>query len=116
MAREVQRELEQNDALTPLTAPPSLDMQVALDADVNNCFPTIPRQLALDMVAGKASVDYPTTQIKRGDTLPTHPSFRLALPICHLLYGTTGRLTHHFPGRAAEFVKFVEGLSQGCSS
>ena len=91
-------------------------MQVVLEADVRNCFQTTQRQLALDMVAGKASVDYPTTQFKRGDTLPTHPSFRLALPICHLLYGTTGRLTHHFPGREAEFVNFKEGLAQGCPS
>ncbi len=26
------------------------------------------------------------------------------------------QLTHHFPGREAEFVAFVEGLSQGCPS
>ncbi len=64
----------------------------------------------------KASVDYPTTQFKNGNTLPTHPSFLPALVIFHLLYGTPGRLTHHFPGRQAELVNFVEGLAQGCPS
>ena len=114
VAREVMRELEQNDALTPLAAPPSLDLKTLLEADVENCFPTVPRQIVLDMVAGKASIDYPNTPYKAGDALPTHPSFRAALPICHLLYGTSSQLTHHFPGREAEFVEFLDGLSQGC--
>jgi hypothetical protein len=116
VAREVLRELEQNDALTPLAAPPSLDLKTLLEADVENCFPTVPRQIVLDMVAGKASIDYPNTPYKAGDALPTHPSFRAALPICHLLYGTSTQLTHHFPGREAEFVEFLDGLSQGCPS
>ncbi len=79
-------------------------------------FPTIPRQKVLDMVAGKASVDYPNTPYKECNALPTHPSFRAALPLCHLLYGDSTRLTHHFPGREAEYVDFVDGLSQGCPS
>ena len=116
VAREVQRELEQNDALTPLAATPSVDMKALFEADVENCFPTIPRQIVLDMVAGKASTDYPNTPYKKGDALPTHPSFRAALPICHLLYGTSGKPTHHFPGRELESVEFVDGLSQGCPS
>ncbi len=116
VAREVQRELEQNDALTPLTAPPSMDLKTLLEADVENCFPTIPRQLVLDMVSGMASADYPNTPYKKGEALPSHPSFRAALPICHLFYGAPSQLTHHFPGREAEFVDFVEGLSQGCPS
>ncbi len=33
MAREVQRELEKNDALKPLDAPPSMDMKVVLKLD-----------------------------------------------------------------------------------
>jgi hypothetical protein len=82
-----------------------------------HCFPTTPRKLALDMVAGTASIDYSNTPYKKtrkGGVLPTHPTFRLALPICHLLYGA--QLTHHFPDREAEFVVFVEGLAQGCPS
>jgi hypothetical protein len=45
-----------------------------------------------------------------------YPSFRAALPLCHLLYGTSSQLTHHFPGREAEVVQFIDGLSQGCPS
>ena len=116
VAREVRRELEQNDALTPLNAPPSKDMKVMLKMDVVNCFPTMPRQIVLDMVAGKASVDYPNTPYKKGDTLPTHPSFCAALPLAHLLYGSATQLKHHFPGREAEYVDFLDGLSQGCPS
>ena len=116
VAREIRRELEQNDALTPLSAPPSKDMKVMLKMDVVNCFPTMPRQIVLDMVAGKASVDYPNTPYKKGDTLPTHPSFCAALPLAQLLYGSATKLKHHFPGREAEYVEFLDGLSQGCPS
>ncbi len=84
----MQRELEISDALSPLQAPPSLNMMKALfEADVQNCFPTIPRQKVLDMVAGKGSVDYPNTPYKKGKALPTHPSFQAALSRCHFLYG-----------------------------
>ncbi len=102
VAREVQRELGISDALTPLQALPSLDLKTPFEADVQNCFPTIPRQKALDMVADQA--------------LPTHPSFRAALHLCHLLFGKSTRLTHHFSGREAEYVDFVDGLAQGCPS
>ncbi len=91
-------------------------MKVVLQADVQNCFPTTPQQLALDMVDSKAYFDYQSTQYKKGVALPTHPAFLAALPICHLLYGAPSRLTHHFPGREAELVEFVVGLAQGCPS
>jgi hypothetical protein len=52
-------------------------MKVMLQLDVENCFLTILRQIVFDMVAGKASVDYPNTTYKKGDPLPTHPSFVL---------------------------------------
>ncbi len=83
----MQCELEISNALSPLQAPPSLDMKALFEADVQNCFPTIPLQKVLDMVAGKASVDYPNTPYKKGDALPTHPSFQAALHLCHLSYG-----------------------------
>jgi hypothetical protein len=63
-------------------------MKVVLAADVQNIFPTshcIQRQLALDMVASKASVDNHSTQNKKGDALPTHCALFPAPPICHLL-------------------------------
>jgi hypothetical protein len=87
-----------------------------LEADVEICFPTIPRQLVLDMVAGTASADYPNTRYKKGAALASHPSCRAALLVCHLFYGAPSQPTHHFPCREAEFVDFVDGLSQGCPS
>ena len=39
-----------------------------------------------------------------------------ALPLAHLLYGSATQLKHHFPGREAEYVDFLDGLSQGCPS
>jgi hypothetical protein len=54
-----------------------MDLKTLLEADVENCFPTIPRQLVLDMVAGTASADYPNTPLsspyKKGAALPSHP-------------------------------------------
>ncbi len=91
-----------------------MKQKLVLKLDVENCFPTVTRQLVLDMVQGKVSVDCPNTLYKKGDALPTHPSFCDALPLYHLLYGFSTRLKHHFPGREAEFVEFVEGHSQGC--
>ncbi len=81
-----------------------------LKMDVVNCFPTMPRQIVLDMVAGKAYVDYPNTLYKTGDTLPTHPSFCAALPLAHLLYGSATQLKHHFPGRKGMLTFWMDFL------
>ena len=47
------------------------------------------RQLIFDMIHGTASLDYPHTQIKTGDSMPSHPCFKSLLPsrsdsCCHL--------------------------------
>jgi hypothetical protein len=94
----VQRELdlEISNALSPLQAPPSLDMKALFEADIQNYFPTISRQKVLNMVAGISLVQHQWTILilhTRKATLrhavPTHPSFRAALPLCHLLYGAS---------------------------
>jgi hypothetical protein len=40
-----------------------MDLHTLIEADVKNYFPTMPRQISLDMLGGKASMDYdPNTQ------------------------------------------------------
>ena len=54
---------------------------------------------------------YTNTTYKTRAVIPTHPSFRAALPLCHLLYGELTRLTHDFPGSEAQCADFVDGLA-----
>ena len=116
VAREIQRELENHDALTPLTMPPSLDTFVLVQLDIDNCFPNTDRQLAIDMMAGVASKDYVGTAFTKGSQLPSNPVFQSLVPLCHLLYSQPMTLIHHYPGRSLETVEFETGVSQGCTT
>ncbi len=80
VAQEVQLELEQNDALTPLTAPPSVDMKVVL---LLSYYPATPASTdsGYGARAGKAYVDYPIHSVRK-EMLFHLPA---ALPIHDLL-------------------------------
>ena len=68
----------------------------------------------MDMAAARATSDYPNTPYRKGDRLPTHPSFAQILPLLWLLYGGKRELLYHFPGREATLIEFLDGFSQGC--
>ncbi len=54
---------------------------------------------------------YTNTTYKTRAVISTHPSFRAALSLCHLLYGELTRLIHDFPGSEAQCADFVDGLA-----
>ena len=60
-----------------------------LKGDINDFFPSISRQLGFDMFAGKASCDYPHTDIRKGDDMP----------LVIALYGEKTSLVCHHPSR-----------------
>ena len=64
------------------------------------------------MFAGKASCDYPHTDIRKGDDMPTHPALQSLLPLVIALYGEKTSLVCHHPSREIEvaFVPFTTGV------
>ena len=90
----------------------SPDTVVDLKCDITEFFPSCNRQLIFDMIAGVASCDYPHTDIKKGDPMPTHPCFRALLPLAVALYGRKSMLACHHSGRKVAFVPFTTGTSQ----
>ena len=126
VVKETQRILEEANALHP--APLSMDEAASslsqngsispdtvadLKCDITEFFPSGNRQLIFDMLAGYASHDYPHTNIRKGDPMPTHPVFRTVLPLAIALYGRKSLLTCDHPTRPVAFVPFTTGVSQG---
>ena len=123
VVKEVQRTLERAQALDP--APLSMDDAAAslsadgyispdtivdLKCDITEFFPSCNRQLIFDMIDGSASCDYPHTNIKKGEPMPTHPCFRKLLPLAVVLYGQRSMLACHHSGRSVAFVPFYWSL------
>ena len=79
VAKELQRYLENADALSPRSIDP--DLQIVVKVEIVEFFPSTDRQVLFDMCAGVASRDYPHTAIKKGDCIPTYPTFQALLPI-----------------------------------
>jgi hypothetical protein len=65
----------------------SPDTVVDLKCYITEFFPCSNRQLILDMIEGSASYDYPHTDIRKGDSIPTYPCFCKLLPLAVALYG-----------------------------
>jgi hypothetical protein len=93
----------------------SQDTVVDLKCDVpdSEFFPSSNRQLILDMIEGSASCDYPHTDIRKGDSMPTHPCFCKLLPLDVALYGRKSKLACHHKARPEAFAPFTTGVSQG---
>ena len=114
VVKEVQRLLETADVLSPGLVSP--DSYIDLKLDITEFFPSGNRQLLFDMIAGVASCDYPHTNIKKGDLMPSHPCFRLLLPLVVALYGKKSLLSSFHPSREKATVPFTTGWSQGDGS
>ena len=114
VAKELQRYLENADALTPTAI--DADLPIVVKVDIVEFFPSADRQVLFDMCAGVASRDYPHTSIKKGDCMPTHPIFQTLLPIITRLYSKPQLLHSYHRDRDLQFVPFKTGVSQGCQT
>ena len=112
VAKEIQRYIEQEN-LIHQSDTVDLNAPAILELDVEKCFPTVDRQATLDTLAGSASRDVPSMNIKIGDALNTPADFQLCLPIAALLYSKPIDMEHYHPGRSVQWVSFQDGLSQG---
>jgi hypothetical protein len=103
---EASRQLSEEGQISP-------DTVVDLKCDITEFFPSSNRQIILDMIEGSASCDYPHTDIRQGDPMPTHPCFRKLLPLAMALYGRKSKLACHHKTRPVAYVPFTTGVSQG---
>ena len=103
--------------LCALLLPPddllSPDSFIDIKLDIHEFFPSGTRQLLLDLLAGQASCDYPHTAIRKGDSMPSHPTFSRLLPLAVLLYGRKSLLPCFHSSRTVAYVPFTTGVSQG---
>jgi len=115
--KRVQMNLETNDALTRHS---NGSVEAMITIDITNAFPTLRRQIAIDMTANVASIDYKdpdgTILIAKGTAMPSKQIFKLWLPLMGVMYGDTTKMMHHHPGRFGKTIDFGDGFSQGCPS
>jgi hypothetical protein len=112
VAKEIQRYAEQENLLKQSSTIDSTTPGI-IELDIVTCFPTVERQATLDSLAGTASRDIPSMNLKAGDSLNTPSDFRMCLPLASLLYSQPIQMAHYHPGRSVEYVSFQDGLSQG---
>jgi len=112
VAKEIQRYAEQENLLKQSSTVDS-DTPAFIELDIEKCFPTVHRQTTLDSLAGTASRDIPSMNLKAGDSLNTPSDLRMCLPLASLLYSQPIQMAHYHPGRSVQYVSFQDGLSQG---
>ena len=105
--KEIQREIEAQELLAQQT---SIDMTAPaiIDVDVKNAFQSIYKHPLFDALAGTASKDYPSANIKKGNHINMPDIMKHG---CYALL-KNNRMEHNFAGRKVVIIDVDDCLSQ----